>query len=81
VANDVRSVRWGKGELDLFGAAADAAGLNFNAWVRRACREAAALERAVEREESARAEPAYVALNAAMVREFKPDFRPGRKKR
>ncbi len=46
------SIRFGGGELEDFRAAASSAGLKFNAWVRRACREAAALERAVAQEDS-----------------------------
>jgi hypothetical protein len=45
-------VKFAVGEKEAFAAAASAAGLRFNAWVRRACREQAALEAALARQDA-----------------------------
>jgi hypothetical protein len=41
------SVNFGKGELEVARAAADAAGLCLNAWIRRACEKAVEMERSL----------------------------------
>lgn len=56
----VRPVRWRVSELELVSAEAELSGLNFNAWVRRACRERAELERS---------------LRLAAEQSFRPDFK------
>jgi hypothetical protein len=58
-----RSVNFGS-ELEALQRAASAAGLKFNAWVRRACREQADLERAIAAQEA----------EAAGGKPFRPDF-------
>jgi hypothetical protein len=48
----VKPVRFPDAELDVCRAAASSAGLKFNAWVRRACREQAALELALAKQDA-----------------------------
>jgi hypothetical protein len=71
------SVKFGEGELDAFRAAADAAGLKFNAWVRRACRGAAELEAAVALEQESWVQQPSVVVDVAFppARAFTPDFK------
>jgi hypothetical protein len=76
------SVKFGAGELPAFKLAAEAAGLSFNAWVRRACRGAAELEAAVRLEGEAEADRVlrpFAELERPQKtgfarREFTPDF-------
>jgi hypothetical protein len=80
VATSVRPVRFPDDELEAAVAAAAAAGLNLNAWVRRACRGAAELEAAIALEgEAALAHGPVVreldVVHAAGGREFRPDFK------
>jgi hypothetical protein len=77
----VRPVRFPDGELEAVVAAAAAAGLTVNAWVRRACRGAAEMERSIALEAEAAVPPSHaelVAMPRAQFeqarREFTPDF-------
>jgi hypothetical protein len=77
----VKPVRFPDAELEVALAAAAKAGLKFNAWVRRACREQADLERAIAAQDA----ESKVGLerdggvdwplgSAAADRPFTPDF-------
>lgn len=70
----VRAVRFNDVEDALVVEAAGRAGLRVNAWVRRACREAAALEAAVDREDSAPRVAVVPGPLLPPVRSFNPDF-------
>jgi hypothetical protein len=75
---DVVSVRWAEGELEQFRGAAAKAGLKFNAWVRRACRDQADLERAIAAQEAEGRNgierPGWDPPAAGAAKEFRPDF-------
>jgi hypothetical protein len=78
------SVNFGEAEIVVARGAAAAAGLKFNAWVRRACREQAALEAALARQEAESRvgierpgwdAPSLPSFAAAEKRSFQPDFK------
>ena len=84
----VRTFRFNDAEEALVLGASAAAGLTPNAWVRRAVRETAAMERAVVAEDARVGleregwDTPVVAQRAAVAsRSFTPDFRPSSKKR
>jgi type II secretory pathway pseudopilin PulG len=52
LAGVVKAVRFPDAEVVVVAAAAASAGLKFNAWVRRACREQAALELALAKQDA-----------------------------
>jgi hypothetical protein len=72
-----RSVNFGS-ELEMVQRAASAAGLKFNAWVRRACRDQADLERAIAAQEAEGRNgierPGWDPPAAPAAQEFRPDF-------
>ena len=75
------SVRFGRdGELEAAQAAAAAAGLSFNAWVRRACVRQAELERSLAAQEVAevvgpvRMDVPVPVARHTVARAFTPDF-------
>ena len=89
----VRPVRFPEDEDAVVVAAAAAAGVTVNRWVRRACREAAALERAVAAQDEGLGAGSLAAGKAGITgtaelprtsppaRPFTPDFRPVSKKK
>jgi hypothetical protein len=84
----VQPVRFRLDELEAAKASADAAGMTFNAWVRRACKEAADLERAVhkgdDRDPGVRqqaAVPVEAGSSQRVRNDFSPDWRPVSKKK
>jgi hypothetical protein len=74
----VKPIRFPDAELEVAARAAGAAGLKFNAWVRRACREQADLERAIAAQEAEGRNgierPGWDPPAAPAAKEFRPDF-------
>jgi hypothetical protein len=79
----VKPIRFPDAELEVAARAAGAAGLKFNAWVRRACREQADLERAIAAQEAEGRNgierpgwdpPAAVNVTTSRTTTFRPDF-------
>lgn len=79
-----RTVCFSDAEFELVLAAAVAAGLTPNKWIRRACVEAAQLERAVDARDAevsvaAQLTPAVRTSEHRVERSFTPDFKRGAK--